>query len=273
MLSLEQVRALQDRVEKAVALIAGLRSENAELERRCSELQARAAEAQSFIDQAATELAASEEKTQSAEQKLQESEARVVELKAQRQADAAATAARVHEVEAKLTEMMERVSAAETRAAELSTRAEEYRRDQAKIEEGIVRALERLDTFEDSLLGQASGQGGNPEAATEESVEEKSDQTTPEAEKPSLAEAAGSLPDASRQEAPHSPEAFPDQEASLIQESSLAQEAVAADASPVQDSAREAVQESQPRPVPPAKRQEEEKPQSRDSSEIELDIF
>jgi chromosome segregation ATPase len=136
--SLEQVRALEDRVEKAVAYIASLREEGAELRRRL-------AEAQSFIDDAANELAAAEEKTQAAEKRAEE-------VEAQRKADAV----QVREVESRLADMAERVAAAETRAAELSARAEEYRKDQVQIEEGIVHALEKLDSFEDLVLAQAA---------------------------------------------------------------------------------------------------------------------
>ncbi len=138
MISLEQVRALEDRVEKAVAYISSLREEGAELRRRL-------AEAQSFIDEAANELAAAEEKTLAAEKRAEDAEARRL-----------AEAEQVREVESRLSDMAERVAAAETRAAELSARAEEYRKDQAKIEEGIVHALEKLDSFEDLVLAKAA---------------------------------------------------------------------------------------------------------------------
>jgi chromosome segregation ATPase len=142
MISLEQVRALEDRVERAVAYIASLREEGVELRRRLDE-------AQSFIDAAANELAAAEGKTAAAEKRAETAE----EL---RQAEAAAMAGRIREFESRLSDMAERVAAAETRAAELGARAEEYRKDQAKIEEGIVHALQKLDSFEDLVLGQAA---------------------------------------------------------------------------------------------------------------------
>jgi chromosome segregation ATPase len=151
-ISLEQVRALEDRVEKAVAYISSLREEGAELGRRL-------AEAQSFIDDAANELSAAEAKLSASEAKAEEAvaklsaaEARAEAAEAQRQSDLK----RVREVEAALADMSERVAAAETKAAELSSRAEEYRKDQAKIEEGIVHALEKLDSFEDLVLGQGA---------------------------------------------------------------------------------------------------------------------
>ncbi len=142
MISLEQVRALEDRVEKAVAYIASLREEGTELRRRL-------AESQSFIDAAADELAAAEEKTAAAEKRADA----VEEL---RLAEAQAVAGRVREFESRLNDMAERVAAAETRAAELGARAEEYRKDQSKIEEGIVHALRKLDSFEDLVLSTAS---------------------------------------------------------------------------------------------------------------------
>lgn len=158
MISLEQVRALEDRVEKAVAYIASLREEGAELRRLL-------AEAQSSMDDAAKELAEAEEKYQAAEKRA---DAAV----ALREADSA----KVRDVESRLGDMAERVAAAEaqlsaseTRAAELSARAEEYRKDQAKIEEGIVHALEKLDSFEDLVLAQApaaeKGRSGSAKAA------------------------------------------------------------------------------------------------------------
>jgi chromosome segregation ATPase len=137
-ISLEQVRALEDRVEKAVSYIESLREEGAELRRRLTE-------AQSFIDEAAGELA-------EAEQKLQAAEKRAEEAVSLRDADAE----KIRGLESRLGDMAERVAAAESRAAELNARAEEYRKDQAKIEEGIVHALEKLDSFEDLVLAQAS---------------------------------------------------------------------------------------------------------------------
>jgi chromosome segregation ATPase len=138
MVSLEQVRALEDRVEKAVAYIASLREEGDELKRRL-------AESQSFIDEAAEELAAAEEKNQAAEKRAEEAAARRDE-----------DAEKIRGLEARIGDMAQRVAAAETRVAELNARAEEYRKDQAKIEEGIVHALSKLDSFEDLVLAQTS---------------------------------------------------------------------------------------------------------------------
>jgi chromosome segregation ATPase len=135
MISLEQVRVLEDRVEKAVAYIASLRGERAELGRRLEE-------AQSLIDEAAEEASAAEKRAEEASAKLGSFESR-------------------------LADMAGRLAAAETRAAELATRAEEYKKDQAKIEEGIVHALAKLDSFEDLVLSTAVA----PEKALEASLE------------------------------------------------------------------------------------------------------
>ncbi len=140
MISLEQVRALEDRVEKAVAYIAALRSENAELERRLSEDKTR-------VDEA---LAAAEARAAAAEAKLSAALSKAEEAAAAR--DAALE--RIREFEVRLSDMAERVAAAEARAAEISARADEYRKDQARIEEGIIHALEKLDSFEDMILSQ-----------------------------------------------------------------------------------------------------------------------
>lgn len=164
MISLEQVRALEDRVEKAVAYIASLREEGAELKRRL-------AEAQSSIDAAAQELSAvddkiaeAEQKASAAEQRASSAEDRAAAAEELRRAEAQAVAGRVREFESRISDMAERVAAAETRAAELSARAEEYRKDQSKIEEGIVHALQKLDSFEDLVLSAASP---SEEAATQ----------------------------------------------------------------------------------------------------------
>jgi chromosome segregation ATPase len=178
MISLEQVRTLEDRVEKAVAYIASLREDNAEFERRYAELERRLAEAQSFIDDAAKELAAAEEKAQAAEKRVADAEKRAEAAEAGRQGDAAATAGRIREVDARLGDMAERVAAAETRAAELSSKAEEYRKDQAKIEEGIVHALEKLDSFEDLVLSQSPA---NPEATPPQGASKLREPPKPEA--------------------------------------------------------------------------------------------
>ncbi|MBL8967167.1 MAG: cell division protein ZapB [Spirochaetaceae bacterium] len=91
MISVEQVRALEERVEKAIAYIAALRAENGELRRG--------------LEKAEGDL-----------------------------------------------------GRAESRAAELEAAAETFRHDQARIEEGIVHALEKLDAFEDLVVRAAEPQ-------------------------------------------------------------------------------------------------------------------
>jgi len=91
MISLEQVRSLESRVEKAVALIASLRMENAS--------------------------------------------------------------------------MRSGLTAAESRVAELEGLIQDFQKDQARIEEGIVEALRKLDSFEDSVHVAVSD--NKPERAVE----------------------------------------------------------------------------------------------------------
>jgi FtsZ-binding cell division protein ZapB len=57
MISVEQVRALEERVEKAIAYIASLKSENAELRRDLESAKAEAAEAAKAASRAASEAA------------------------------------------------------------------------------------------------------------------------------------------------------------------------------------------------------------------------
>ena len=138
MLSLEQVRALEDRVEKAVSYIAALRAENSELERRLSEDK-------SLIDGAAAQA---EAKVAEIQARLAEAEAKAAEAGADREA----ALRRLREFEARVSDMAERVASAEARAVEIGAKADEYRKDQARIEEGIIHALEKLDSFEDLVL-------------------------------------------------------------------------------------------------------------------------
>jgi DNA repair exonuclease SbcCD ATPase subunit len=142
MISLEQVRALEERVEKAVAYIAALREENAELHRQVGETQ-------SFIDEAAEELGAAEAARDAAETRAAEQAELVLGLEEKAreyERNSAELAARIGAAEG-------RARAAEARVADLAARTEEFRRDQSRIEEGIVHALQKLDSFEDVILG------------------------------------------------------------------------------------------------------------------------
>ena len=92
MIGVEQIRILEDRIEKALAFIGGLRSENAALQTKTEE---------------------SEESRSRAE---------------------------------------DRAAAAESRVRELEEAIATFKRDQSRIEEGILHALEKLDAFEDLVL-------------------------------------------------------------------------------------------------------------------------
>ena len=92
MLGVEQIRTLEDRIEKALSFIAGLRAENAALQ---------------------TKAEASDEARGRAE---------------------------------------DRAVAAESRVRELEEAIAIFKRDQSRIEEGILHALEKLDAFEDLVL-------------------------------------------------------------------------------------------------------------------------
>ena len=92
MIGVEQIRTLEDRIEKALTFIAGLRAENTAL---------------------LTKVEAHEEARGRAE---------------------------------------DRAAAAESRVRELEEAIAVFKRDQSKIEEGILHALEKLDAFEDLVL-------------------------------------------------------------------------------------------------------------------------
>lgn len=109
MISVEQIRALEERVEKALSFIASLRTEKVALEKRLETADA-------------------------------------LRLKAEARAEAA-----------------------ELHVLELEEAAEAFRQDQARIEEGIVHALERLDSFEDLVL--RAELEAKPQAASEKIAE------------------------------------------------------------------------------------------------------
>jgi chromosome segregation ATPase len=118
MISLEQVRALEARVEKAVAYIASLRAENASLKDGLLEAELR-------------------------------------------------------------------TEAAEARTAELEGLIKEFQKDQERIEEGIVQALRKLDSFEDAVhaaakppLAPVPAAATDAKAAAGSGVESRSNQET-----------------------------------------------------------------------------------------------
>ena len=163
MVSLEQIRALEARVEKAVTLIEKLRKENAVLEQNLmevsrSEEQTKAAYAElerkagASIRQASESAAQIEElqaRVKEAEQKAKDAELRAAES----QERAAAFERKANVAEAEAATYRERALAAEHRVNELEARAEDLKKEQARIEEGLVHALDKLDAFEDMVMG------------------------------------------------------------------------------------------------------------------------
>lgn len=177
MVSLEQIRALEARVEKAVVLIDKLRRENAELEQRLIEAsrsgeQVKAAYAELERKTADSARTASDSETRIAElgEKLKAAEVRAADAEeraglAERKAQAA---------EAENGAYRERALAAEHRSAELEAKAEELSKEQARIEEGLDHALQKLDAFEDLVMGISAGNAaapGEPALSGDEKVE------------------------------------------------------------------------------------------------------
>lgn len=109
MIGVEQIRALEDRIEKALAFIAGLRAENAALQAKAEASDAARGRAE------------------------------------------------------------DRAAAAESRVRELEEAIAVFKRDQSRIEEGILHALEKLDAFEDLVLRSPSKEA-SPAPAAEASV-------------------------------------------------------------------------------------------------------
>jgi len=160
MVSLEQILALETRVEKAVALIDKLRRENAELERGLSE----ASRTQEQLQTAYSELV---RRAQTSIQSSQETSVKIEELRSKlgtaelRAAEAeersAAADRKAHAAEAEGISCREKASAAERRSADLESKAEELRKEQERIEEGLSHALSKLDAFEDLVMGISTG--------------------------------------------------------------------------------------------------------------------
>lgn len=181
MVSLEQIRALEARVEKAVVLIDKLRRENAELEQRLveasrsdeqvksaySELERKtsaslrsASESAARIEDLASKLAEAENKVKDAELRAAEAEERAAALDRKAQAAEAENAA-----------YRDRALAAEHRSADLESKAEELKKEQSRIEEGLSHALEKLDAFEDLVMGISVGNSDEKQTAGEIKVE------------------------------------------------------------------------------------------------------
>lgn len=138
MVSLEQIRALEARVEKAVELIEKLRRENAELERRLIEAAGVEKQVKSSYSELESKIDASIRSALEAEEK------------------ASAWEVKATSAEAEMAVFRDRALAAEHRVSELEARAEELRKDQSRIEEGLTHALRKLDEFEDMVMGISS---------------------------------------------------------------------------------------------------------------------
>jgi chromosome segregation ATPase len=166
MLNLEQVRALEARVEKAVVLITKLRQENADQERRLADAakseellksqlaaQARAAtESTSRLEGLGARAKEAEEKAAQAELKAAEAEER-----------AAATERKAQAADEEIAHYRDRALTAERRVADLESKAEELKSEQERIEQGLMQALSKLDSFEDMVLEMSLG--SNSESA------------------------------------------------------------------------------------------------------------
>ncbi|MFZ2635809.1 MAG: hypothetical protein WBH97_00570 [Rectinemataceae bacterium] len=181
MVSLEQIRALEARVEKAVVLIDRLRKENAGLELRLAEvsrsqeqskaesveLERKAAVSARAAAESAARLDELVAKARAAEDRIAEADLRAADAEER----AAAFERKAVAAEAEVASYRERALAAERKASELDSRAEELRRDQSRIEEGLVHALEKLDAFEDLVMGRPREEGRSPENAIVDGTE------------------------------------------------------------------------------------------------------
>jgi DNA repair exonuclease SbcCD ATPase subunit len=138
MVSLEQIHALEARVEKAVLLIEKLRKENAELEQRLVEASLgdeRLREAEQKYSAAALKATEADERAAALDKKAQAAEAENTALRE-----------RVAQAEQKAVEF-------EAKAAEFEAKAEQLKHEQSRIEEGLSHALDKLDAFEDLVMG------------------------------------------------------------------------------------------------------------------------
>ena len=155
MISVEQIRALEDRIEKALAFIASLKAENAEFRAK--------------FDRQGEVLAA-------AERRAEEAGLRVLELE---------------------------------------EAAESFRKDQLRIEEGIIHALEKLDAFEDLVLRGETPRSDLSQAAIVESPPVFSASAKPIAEAQAASEGSK---DRFEVAAPDSTDLVPDREESMSED-------------------------------------------------------
>ncbi|HPB06892.1 MAG TPA: hypothetical protein PK775_09115 [Rectinema sp.] len=171
MLNLEQVRALEARVEKAVVLITKLRQENADLESQLAditraeellrnqnaELERQNAAQIRLVTEISEKLESLSTHVKEAEEKLAQAE-----LKAAEAEERAATMERKAQgAEEEIARYRDRALSAERRIAEMEAKAEELKSEQDKIEQGLIQALSKLDSFEDMVLEMSIG--SNPQ--------------------------------------------------------------------------------------------------------------
>jgi chromosome segregation ATPase len=167
MVSLEQIRALEARVEKAVGLIEKLRKENANLEQSLieasrsqegitaaySELERRAGTSIKIAQESGVVIESLNAKIADLQAKADDAELRA--LSAEERLEAFEKKALT--IESEIAPYKERALAAEKKAQDLETRAEELRLEQSRIEEGLSHALQKLDAFEDMVMGISTG--------------------------------------------------------------------------------------------------------------------
>lgn len=167
MLNLEQIRALEARVEKAVVLITKLRQENADQERRLADaskteelLRSQKAELERQLAAQARIATESSARLESLMARVKEAEERAAqaELKAaDAEERAAAMERKAQAAEDEIAHYRDRALTAEQRVADLESKAEELKAEQERIEQGLVQALSKLDSFEDMVLEMSLG--------------------------------------------------------------------------------------------------------------------
>ncbi len=167
MLNLEQIRALEARVEKAVVLITKLRQENADLERQLADAKKTEDLLRNQISELERQCAAQSRAVNENSARLESYVARAKEAEetaaqaalkaAESEERAAAMERKAQAADDEIAHYRERALAAERRVAELESKAEELKQEQERIEQGLVQALSKLDSFEDMVLEMSYG--------------------------------------------------------------------------------------------------------------------
>ncbi len=174
MLNLEQIQALEARVEKAVVLITKLRQENADLERQLADakktedlLRSQTAELErqcAAQNRAVSENSARIESYEARAKEAEENAAQAALKAAEAEERAAAMERKAQAADDEIAHYRERALTAERRVAELESKAELLKQEQERIEQGLVQALSKLDSFEDMVLEMSYGT--SPDAGT-----------------------------------------------------------------------------------------------------------